>query len=483
MRREELIYIGNSMAVNLECLRGRGQGDSKIQQDTESTLRKMIPRHLSEGTFFKEESGAQDFYAYTGLRYVPMSKEDYMAAIKYALDKIEVGVVYQMNSTNKMYNDAMTTTDFHKYTPTKGVVSFKNKVLDLDTMEVYDHDGKIIASIYLDFEYDPKAKCPTWEKFLTESLPDKPSQLVLQEFMGNIFIDRKVVKKPKSLFLFGEGANGKSVINDVMEAMLGDNMSKTSIHNLCADMHSEYYLAQVDGKLLNFAADEDNETFSTGRFKALVESETMTVRRPAGEPYEAKNLPLLAACLNKMPPTTDTSNGFYRRLIIIPFYRVFREEEQDPLLVSKLVAEMSGIFNWVLEGRSRFIRQNYNYTYSKNVEDSINKLRKDSDNVMLFLEDNNFVPVGGDTRHRYSMDEFYGMYKTWCPDNGFKQKSIKTFKETLKRLGYRVARMRYDSDRCGNPVVGAEVWEILNTDTEEVEEVETNNKEEEDFPF
>ena len=51
-----------------------------------------------------------------------------------------------------------------------------------------------------------------WRMFLDEVLPDKNMQKVLQEFLGSIFVDRRVAKMETMLVLRGSGSNGKSVV-------------------------------------------------------------------------------------------------------------------------------------------------------------------------------------------------------------------------------------------------------------------------------
>ncbi|MGC2427204.1 MAG: hypothetical protein WA421_09225 [Nitrososphaeraceae archaeon] len=50
---------------------------------------------------------------------------------------------------------------------------------------------------------------------------------------------------------------------------------------------------------------------------------------------------------NKIPQTTDDSDAYYRRKIVISFPNMFEGKNDDPDLLAKLTAEeeLSGIFN------------------------------------------------------------------------------------------------------------------------------------------
>lgn len=68
--------------------------------------------------------------------------------------------------------------------------------------------------------------------------------------------------------------------------------------------------------------------------------------------------------MNHLPLITDSSYGFSRRLLILPFPRTFRPEEQDPFLLEKMTLELSGILNFALEGAKRLIKNGYQFTIS-----------------------------------------------------------------------------------------------------------------------
>ena len=62
--------------------------------------------------------------------------------------------------------------------------------------------------------------------------------------------------------------------------------------------------------------------------------------------------------LYELPKTKDTSGGYYRRFLIIPFKYIIPKKKVDPLLAKKIIgSELPGIMNWVLEGWKRLVRQ------------------------------------------------------------------------------------------------------------------------------
>ena len=82
-----------------------------------------------------------------------------------------------------------------------------------------------------------------FKNFLDQILPEKELQAIIAEYFGSIFISKKVMKFEKALFLYGSGSNGKSVLFDIIKALIGNhNFSSYSIESLTK---SEYTRAMI----------------------------------------------------------------------------------------------------------------------------------------------------------------------------------------------------------------------------------------------
>ena len=116
-----------------------------------------------------------------------------------------------------------------------------------------------------------------------------------------MFIDSDELSVATALYLYGTGSNGKSVVEGVIRGMLGDDYcSNYELSQLCNSQSSDYLLADVNGKLLNFAVDMGDKEFSGGRYKALAAREPIMARPIGREPIKVKELPLLISNINKI---------------------------------------------------------------------------------------------------------------------------------------------------------------------------------------
>ena len=121
-----------------------------------------------------------------------------------------------------------------------------------------------------------------FNNFLNQILPEKELQAIIAEYFGSIFISKKVMKFEKALFLYGSGSNGKSVLFDIIKALIGNhNFSSYSLESLTK---SEYTRAMIQDKLLNYSS-ELSSNLNLDMFKTLISSELVGARLPYKNPF------------------------------------------------------------------------------------------------------------------------------------------------------------------------------------------------------
>ena len=272
-----------------------------------------------------------------------------------------------------------------------------------------------------------------FDKYLGRVVPDADCRKVLAEYLGYIFINN--LKLEKALILYGSGANGKSVFFEIVNAILGDeNICSYSLQNLTK--YDSYQRAELSNKLLNYAS-EINGKLEASIFKQLVSGEPVEARQIYGKPFVMRDYGKLMFNCNELPKEVEQTNAFFRRFIIIPFNQTIPESEQDPEMAKKIIAsELSGVFNWLLDGLRRVLAQR-KFTQSEMVQDQVDAYRRESDSVAMFIEEEGYSPAIDDF---VFLKALYGDYKTFCCDNGYKTCSIRTFSERIKMIGFLTER-------------------------------------------
>lgn len=284
----------------------------------------------------------------------------------------------------------------------------------------------------LNYDFDPDATAPMFQRVLDEALP-LDAQMVLQEYIGSIFLSRFNLQK--ALFMYGSGANSKSLILNVISAALGrENVVEHSIESLCED--GSRTIADLEGKLLNICS-EMSRKFNLENFKKLIVKETMTARRLYGEPYPINNYASLLFSCNELPRSIEHTPAYFRRLLIVSFLKTIPEEKQDRTLGDRIIAnELSGVLNWIIQGLERLLKQGQ-LTKSEFVEKALNEYKIDIDSVASFIDDNNWEKSATDNM---SLQNLFEGYMTYCKDTNVHACSRKTFTARLRLSGFEVTR-------------------------------------------
>ncbi|MBA3766269.1 MAG: DNA primase, partial [Acidobacteria bacterium] len=136
---------------------------------------------------------------------------------------------------------------------------------------------------------------------------------------------------------------------------------------------------------------------------------------------------LLFNC-NELPRDVEHTEAFFRRYLILPFDVTVGEDRQDKRLAEKIIKdELSGVFNWVLAGLQRLLRQE-NFTPCEAARHALEQYRKESDSVAMFLSDEGYRPSDKFTEVKC----IYQSYKFYCLDNGYKPLGRNNFTKRLE---------------------------------------------------
>lgn len=373
-------------------------------------------------------------YAYTGAFWQVTDEEDLKSFLSNAAVKMGVPALdaRHFKFKDELYRQFLSSAYLSTPTERQSVlINLANGTFEVSEggQVLREYKREDFIKYQLSFDYDPDAKCPLFEAYLRRVLPDEDCRKVLAEFMGYVFT--KNLKLSKTLILYGSGANGKSVFFNIVNALLGkENISYYPLDTLT---RSEYQRAELANRLLNYAS-EINGKMETDMFKKLVSGEPVDARQIYKRPFDLYDYGKLMFNCNLLPKDTEQTDAFFRRFIIIPFNQRIPENEQDPNLSDKIIAkELSGVFNWVIDGLKRLLAQK-GFTVSDSIKSQTENYRKESDSVALFTDDFNYVP--SDTEYE-TLQNMYFEYKTYCQDNGYKACSNRTFKDRLNGMGFR----------------------------------------------
>lgn len=298
-------------------------------------------------------------------------------------------------------------------------------------------DRSDFITYQLPFEYNQKAKAPLFEAYLNKVLPDPERQRVLAEYLGFVFIKHgsNTLKEEKALILYGTGANGKSVFFEIVTAMFGrQNVSNYSLQSLTEE--KGFYRAKISNKLVNYAS-EINGKLETSLFKAMVSGEPVEACLKYGQPFTMEDYAKFIFNCNELPKDVEHTNAYFRRFLIIPFDVTIPEQEQDKNLHAKIIDnELSGVFNWVLQGLNRLLEQK-RFSDCEAAQQAVAQYKIESNSVQMFLNEN--VYKNSPTNFKL-ISELYSQYRAFCIDDGMPPFKKMNFIKQLRALGLVVDR-------------------------------------------
>lgn len=312
-------------------------------------------------------------------------------------------------------------------------------VIRKDSQELVSFSKEDFFKYQLPFNYDEKATAPMFEAFLNEVLPEKESQMILAEYLGYVFT--RTLKLEKCLVLTGSGSNGKSVIFDIVSALLGEkNVCSYTLNNLCND--SGYFRAGLTNYLLNYSSEMGNKNCNPDTVKKLISNEPIDARSPYGAPFILRDYGKFIFNTNKLPADVEFTNAYFRRFMFLSFDVTIPAEKQDESLAKKIIGEeLSGVFNWVLEGLRRLL-ENRKFTESQKVKETMETFRKEIDSVAMFVEGNSYKPS---TTESMILKDLRDIYANYCKENGYIPVGAKEFSSRIEALGFKIQRKATDN--------------------------------------
>lgn len=325
----------------------------------------------------------------------------------------------------------------------KKYVPLKNGLFNLETGDLEGHDSSFFYLHPFNIEFDKKAKCDKFLKFLSEVVDEKDVPLI-QEIFGYLLI--RSYPFQKAFCFIGEGANGKSTLINVLRDILGkENISSVSLHDIATRTFSSGRLYQRYANL--FPDLEQKALNDTSLFKILTGGDIIDAEIKYGGTFRYTNFAKLIFSANRLPPVNhDDSMAFYRRWIMIIFPNQFTGENENPFLLDELTRkeEMAGIFNWMYEGYKRLM-STHKFSNSHSVAEIQEIYDRLSNPIKSFLMDiiapddleEEVLADMREYKYMYSVtgivpkDDFYKDYVKYCIKQNLPAKANNVFAREL----------------------------------------------------
>lgn len=433
-----LTYLSQTAGVTLH---GMGRDDVRLSQTTEAAIARLIIMYvteieLSSNEYYFRWADADTFYYWAGNGWRRGDVEDMRFLLRKLLIDEDVADIYVLNSVRKIAREVMSELYHYPeklYSPTNDLLAFSNGVLDINTMELQPFSIDKMPRFTICYDYDPTASCPKFIQAVSDAL-DSSTMAVFQEACGNLLLGYQHEIVP---ILTGGGQNGKSTLLEGLTAAFGEK--DVTAYNLSEITTSDgRYIANMQGAIANIAFDSSS-TLKIGNenlFKSYASGEPLPCKILYKQPTMTRLYPKSVVALNGTPTTSDYSQGYFRRLLLIPFSRTIDPSKVNLNLKEELKAERAGILNWVLEGMIR-LRDNGHFTHSEAVIAAGNQYRTDSDSVASFIDEEGWKPSDKPDK---TLADLFQIFEAWRQKMGYAGMTARKFSSRLRGLGIKVEK-------------------------------------------
>lgn len=307
-----------------------------------------------------------------------------------------------------------------------------------------NHNIKDYCDYCQPYDYNPKADDSKIKLFMHQIFANHPSgeeNMVnrFKEYLGSLFNPTNI--EGKAVMWIGDGSNGKSKLNEIIEKMLGDSLC-------CAipveALSREFRLQSLIGKWVNFFHDPKPDTSENENImKNLCTNDKITTNVKNKEPVSFHPRASIFIDANECFHPKDKTNGWQRRFTKTThrLYNSFTPDEDKVDNISVFPADdqiiehlcegqgLSAILNYALEGYTRLVRNGNKYTPIPRDVNMDMELLGAGNHLFVFAAQFDFKD-----EKELTPDEIYLDYRRWYLDQGYLEKFILTKERFFKRI-------------------------------------------------
>jgi putative DNA primase/helicase len=322
------------------------------------------------------------------------------------------------------------------------LLGVKNGVIELETGQFREGRREDYITKRCDVAYDPRAICPQWCEFQATIAGHDKDLIAYKQRLAGVFLTGKCIEV---LFIpWGSGSNGKSTELETYQAILADYGHAADASLLLARKETAGptpEIVELKGKRAIFINETPERAhLNEARVKYLTGNDTMSGRGLHERPINFRPTHKVVMRTNHKPIIRGTDLGIWRRINLIPYLITIASGDPD-FRQCKLMPELPGILNWMLEGLKVYQREGLNPP--KAVCDATDRYKADMDLLAQWLADRCILdrdsPAGG-PQSETLLKELTADFNVWARDDLRRPWPNATLSEKLSELGLEIRR-------------------------------------------
>lgn len=283
----------------------------------------------------------------------------------------------------------------------------------------------------------PTGKAPQWLSFLADVTGgDADLQAYLQRVVG--YCLSGATSAHALFFLYGTGANGKSVFVNAVASLLGDyaaNAPMESFMDVRGDRHPTDLAGLRGARMVTSIETEQGRRWNESKIKAITGGDKISARFMRQDFFEYTPQFKLVIAGNHKPSIRNVDEAMKRRLHLIPFTVTVPPERRDGQLTEKLLAERDGILAWAVQGCLNWQRSGLRPPTS--VVSATEEYFDEEDALGQWLEERCEIHPAA----RTGVSDLFDDWRQWAERAGEYVGSVKRFSEQMSTRHFERCRL------------------------------------------
>lgn len=351
-------------------------------------------------------------------------------------------------------------TDFNQH---NHLLAVANGVVDLRTGEMIEPLPEYYITVKAPIPFNANAKSPErFCRFISEICCGR-TELIQYLLVALGYCITGENREQIYFIFYGKGANGKSVLINILRYVLGDTLT--------GQVAQDAFVRKSNGSSLNpslvrikdtrlaFVSEGNSkQEMDEALLKGLSGGDIVPLRTLFKEHNYNKTHFKIILASNHMPAMRYQDESIQRRTKIIRFDNTFTGDKRDNNLDTALQNEAEGILKGLIITAGVYYKYGLSKYEPSCVAEAYNTCRAETDSVFAFVQEHVVRPENPNTFIRSSV--LYQHYQRYCADNDMEAVTHKAFTTSMNRLGYESAIRTADRVSC-----------FLNTDYNNNEEL------------
>lgn len=417
-----------------------------IEIETEAQTKQEFEQGLTNKYHFKSMKDTKELYYYDDVTGIYIKGGEWLVEQECVKWDPEIKTKDVTDIKNRIV--WANYTDRSRFDSNPEWLACKNVMINLLTSETRPHSPEFMATVQIPHRYLYQTPCiPAPSKimqFFNQIMAPEDVETVLDFIAYCLW---RGFPFHRWLLLNGSGRNGKGVTTNLITRFLGaKNVSSESLHRI---LENRFAVANLFGKMANIDADLSSEALKqTGLLKKITGADEIPAEFKFKTAFQFNNYTKLIFSANKIPITSDESDAFFARLLIINFPNQFLGDKANPYLIDELTteSEMSALLSIILKRLPHVIKSGIT-TGHGTLDDNYLRYMESSDPIRLFFEmaidrTSEAARAGYETK-----EDVYEAYKRFCTDKRLPKESSETFSRRLTKLGLENKPKKIDGNK------------------------------------